>query len=385
MCTIMLTQGALHDMSNNRIGDRIRLLRETQGLQQARMAEILGLCDRQSVSQIERGNRRVSAEELVRIIDHFGVTLDWLTNPFLLTAKESFSWRQRDVSVADLDAFEALVGEWIGAYRELNRLNDTPLKQLMPRLSLTYSSSLDEAVSSGESVSTELELGDRPAHKLAHALESRLGILVLMVDALKGISGAACGLQDLNAILINRHERPARRNTDLAHEFFHILTWKDMRPARVESSVPSWEEPHTHTDRRNQKIERLADNFAAGLLMPTLALDLLGEPHGDLTAWLIAGADLLGVSSRTLKWRLVNSKRAPQIERVSNEALSAALRPQGNPELPPLFSKPFIATIGRAIDSGHLSIGRAAKLLHLPKDELGKLFDSQAVERPAEL
>ena len=378
-------EGSARNMSRNHIGERIRLLREGAGLQQARMAEILGLSDRQSVSQIERGNRRVSAEELVRIIDHFGVTLDSLTNPFLLTAKDSLSWRQHDAPTAELTALEALTGEWIGAFRELGRLNETPLKQLMPRLSLTHSSSLDEAVSSGETVSAELELGDQPAHKLAQALESRLGILVLMIDALQGISGAACRLQDMNAILINRKERPARRNTDLAHEFFHILTWTEMRPARVESSVPSWEQPHTHTDLRNQKIERLADNFAAGLLMPTAALDQLGKPHGDLTAWLVAGADLLGVSSLTLKWRLVNSKRAPEMSRVSSEDVRAARRFEGNPELPPLFSKPFIETIGRAIDCGHLSVGRAAKLLQVPKDELGKLFDGQAVEKPAEL
>ena len=372
-------------MANNYIGQRLRLLRERNGLQQNQMAEILGLSDRQSVSQIERGNRRVSVAELVRIVDKFNVTLDWLTNPFLLTSKDSFSWRQNEVNSVELDEFEAIASEWIGAFRELNRLNESSLKRLMPRLSLTYASSFDEAVYSGERVAAELDLGDRPAHKLAQALESRLGILVLLVDTLKGISGAACRLQDLNAILINRNERPARRNSDLAHEFFHILTWIEMRPARIESSNLSWEQPHTQTDRRNQKIERLADNFAGGLLMPTAALDLLGEPHGDLTAWLIAGADLLGVSALTLKWRLVNAKRAPEMARVSSDDVREARRFQGNPEFPPLFSKPFLETIGHAIDRGHLSVSRAAKLLRVPVDELGELFDNVIVTRPLEL
>jgi len=373
-------------MPDNHIGERLRLVRERSKLGQDRMAQILGLKERQSVSAIERGLRKVSADELVRVIDNFDVSLDWLTNPFLLVGKgETFSWRQTGVESAVLDAFELQAGEWVGAYRELNRQNGTSLQALLPRLGLSHTSSLDEAVGAGEAVGEELGLGDPPALKLAEALEEHLGVLVLMIDAPQGISGSACRLSQLNAILINRHERPGRRNTDLAHELFHILTWSEMRPARVESSVASWEAPRTNADKRNRDIERLADNFAAGLLMPRTVLDGLGRPHGDLVTWLIAAADLLAVSSRTLKWRLVNSKRAPELERVTDEDLRAAYRDRANTDLPPLFSKPFIQTIGRAIDQGNLSIGRAAKLLDTPKDELGGLFDSHAVSRPDEL
>jgi Zn-dependent peptidase ImmA (M78 family)/DNA-binding XRE family transcriptional regulator len=373
-------------MPDNHIGERLRLLRERNKLGQDRMAEILGLKERQSVSAIERGLRKVSADELVRVINHFEVTLDWLTNPFLLVGKgETFSWRQNGVASDILDAFEERAGEWIGAYRELNRQNGTSLQALLPRLGLSHTSSLDEAVSAGEAVGRELDLGDPPASRLADALAERLGVLVLMIDAPQGISGSACRLRQLNAILINRHERQGRRNTDLAHELFHILTWSEMRPARVESSLASWEAPRTNADKRNRDIERLADNFAAGLLMPGAVLDGLGPPRGDLVTWLISAADLLAVSSRTLKWRLVNSGRAPQLERVTDDDLRSAYRDRPNTHLPPLFSKPFIQTVGRAIEQGNLSIGRAARLLDLPKDELGGLFDRHGVGRPVEL
>lgn len=373
-------------MPENHIGERLKLLRVKAKLDQGKLAEILGLKDRQSVSAIETGQRRLSADELVRVIDNFGVTLDWLTNPFLLVSRNNaFSWRQKVQSTADLDAFEARAGEWIAAFRELNAMNGTPLPALLPRLGLTDRSSNDEAAATGERVAAELDLGDRPAFKLAETLQARLGILVLMVDAPKDISGAACRLTALNAILINRHERQGRRSTDAAHEFFHLGTWNEMPPPRVESAEAAWEGPVTYAAARYKRIERLADSFAAGLLMPSWALDQLGQAHGDSAAWLAAGADLLGVSARSLRWRLVNTRREPQLAHVSDEELKAAFRDRPNTELPPLFSKAFVETLGRAIDQGNISIMRAARLVDLPRDELAGLFDSHGVELPAEL
>lgn len=372
-------------MSDLQIGRRLKTLREANRLTQVAFADVLGLNDRQSISQIENGQRRLTAAELVKAVAFFGVSIDALTNPFLLSNKDSFSWRQKHVSTADLDGFEALAGEWIGAYRELNRLNEVRLKKLLPRLGLTHKSPFEDAVEAGEAVADELELGDTPGHRLAEVLQDRLGILVLMVDALPGLSGAACRLPELNCVLINRHETEARRNSDLAHEFFHILTWDEMKPARVESSDEAWDQPRTQNHARNQRIEQLADNFASGLLMPTATLDHLGEPSGDLATWLTAAGAELGVSSRALKWRLVNAKRSPAAARVSNEELNLAARGRALPPPPLPFSKPYLETIARAIEAGHLSGGRASKLLGMTKTELGDLCEAYAIERPVEL
>ena len=42
--------------------------------------------------------------------------------------------------------------------------------------------------------------------RLADVMERELGTLVLMVDAERGISGAACRLPELDALLIACHE-----------------------------------------------------------------------------------------------------------------------------------------------------------------------------------
>lgn len=372
-------------MIEPKIGTRLKALREARGLSQDALREVFGFKDRQTVSHIESGSRRLSAEELVKALAFFDVTLDHFTNPFLLPANAKFSWRQHSVAAAELERFQQRAGEWIGAYRELHFRSGKPLRALMPRLGLTHTSSFEEARVVGESVSGELDLGEVPGAKLAEVMEGRLGILVLMVDAIRGVSGAACTLPELNAVLINRHEPEGRRNFDLAHELFHLLTWQTMPPQWIdgESDVAAGSNAQR---KRVARIEQLANSFASGLLMPTSALDRLGQPHGDLVEWINAAAGQLRVSSSALKWCLVNSGRGPQhIASIPDDAFNKDGRGRLQETPTPLFSRTFIQTIALAIERGHLSSRRAAALTDLSVDALGELCDIYGIERPAEL
>lgn len=46
---------------------------------------------------------------------------------------------------------------------------------------------------------------------------------------------------------------------------------------------------------------------------------------------------------------------------------------------PPLFSKPFLHVMARALQAGQLSVRRAAKLLDLAVDDLADLFATHGV------
>lgn len=59
------------------IAERIREARKSAGLSQAQVAKLLDL-HRPAVSEIEAGNRRVSAEELTALANMFDVTVAWL-------------------------------------------------------------------------------------------------------------------------------------------------------------------------------------------------------------------------------------------------------------------------------------------------------------------
>ena len=122
-------------MTANFIGARIKALREERKLSQDDLARLFGFKDRQTVSAIETGERRVTAEELVLAVEKLGATLDYFTDPFLLIGEGRVSWRQTDVGPQKLSAYERNAGRWIagvviqwhaGAVARIMRSDDDP-------------------------------------------------------------------------------------------------------------------------------------------------------------------------------------------------------------------------------------------------------------------
>jgi transcriptional regulator with XRE-family HTH domain len=63
----------------DKLNNRLRLARENAGLSQGQVARILDL-HRPTISEIEAGRRRVTAEELARFAQAYDVSVDWLTD-----------------------------------------------------------------------------------------------------------------------------------------------------------------------------------------------------------------------------------------------------------------------------------------------------------------
>jgi Zn-dependent peptidase ImmA (M78 family)/DNA-binding XRE family transcriptional regulator len=364
-------------MATDLIGTRIKALREERKLSQDALARIFGFKDRQTVSAIETGERRLSAQELLLAIEKLGTTLDYFTNPFLLVGEGKFSWRQSNVGLAQLNAFERVAGRWIAANRRLASEVGRPSPYLRQSLKLTKRSTFEEAMAAGEQFAKDFELGSVPPKRLAEVMEQKLGILVLMVDAIDRVSGAACRLPDLDAVIINRHEVPGRRHFDLGHELFHILTWDTMPPDHVEDS----------SEVSTNRVEQLANNFASAVLMPVSALERFGEPGNDIVKWLNATADALEVTSTALKWRMVALGRLTDAQ--AKAISDAALRNNGHKvariEPPPLFSKQFMEVIALAIKEGQISARKAADVLDLTIDDLADLCRTYEVEATFDL
>lgn len=368
-------------MTTQLIGARIRALREERKLSQEDLAGMFGFKDRQTVSAIENGERRVSAEELILAVEKLGQPLDYFTNPFILVGEGKFSWRQTNVGALRLDAYERSAGRWIAAFRAIAPQVGRAAPLLRRALGLTRHSSFEEAMAASERFVTEFELGEIPATRLAEVMERELGVLVLMVDTTEGVSGAACRLPELDVVLINRHEVAGRRHFDLAHELFHVLTWDAMPPQRLEDA----------SETGGNRIEQLANNFASAVLMPIPALDRFGDwsvvPAAELPTRLNTVAQELQVTSSALKWRLVALDRLKQA--VARAVPDAALRNNGREQInevaPPLFSRPFIEVINLAIEAGRVSMRRAAGLLDLTVEDLRDLFVVHGLEPPADL
>ncbi len=361
-------------MTEKIIGTRLRVLRKKRGLSQDELSRLLGFKDRQTVSAIETGQRRMSAAELLLAMEKLNATLEYFTDPFRLDGEAQFSWRQTGIGKSELDEYEKTASRWIGAYRSLARQTDHPMPLMRQALGLNSHSSFEDAINAGERFAADFALGAVPARRLASVMQEQLGILVLMVDAYRGISGAACRLPELDVVLIARGEVVGRRNFDLAHELFHILTWDAMPPEHVEKAG----------ETGGSRIEQLANNFAAAVLMPEYVL----KPYEDwerldvdgLVVRLNTVAEELEVSSSALRWRLValrqlSAKKARSIPEI-------ALRHNGrqsNAEAPLLFSVSFLEVLSQAIYRGFLSVRRAASLTGLTIEDLEELFSAHGI------
>ena len=341
---------------------RITVARELSDLTQAELSKRLRFKDRQTLATIEAGQRRVTAEELVAIAEATGQDLDFFTDPYRLVGEGAFSYRAADTVEDELNTFEQKAGNWLALWRQLGESRGESASLLRPRLAINLNSTFEEAQAAGEAVGRELQLGDIPAEKLVSALERKFNLLVLEVDMPKGVSGAAVQLATGDAILINRVESPGRKNFDLAHELFHVLTWDALPPERVDRLNP--------TGYKQKRTEQLADNFAGALLMPAAELKPRWEKlqaQSSLKNTLSVLAEHFHVSVVAVGWRLVALGWLKAEELTSSVLRSASKTPKAASS--PLFSQRYIERIAWGIDRGELSVKRLLGLLHLGLEE----------------
>ena len=365
-------------MQSDTIGLRLKAARERSGLTQQQLADALGLRHRQTIASIEAGDRRLSAAEMIGAMQVLGVDLDYLTDPFRLVGEGQFSFRTTEAVEPDvLNRFEEQAGRWIALYRELSRDAGHPPRWLGYKLNLNPHSSFEDAQAAGEAAADRWDLGCRPADRLRSVMEDRLHVLVLYVDTPPGVSGAASRVPGLSCALVNREESEGRRNFDLAHELFHLLTWDALPPERTATVDAS---------RRGKRwrVEKLADNFAGALLMPAETLDRAWEATSavaDVAERLNAVAREMRVSTPACKWRLRNVGLLPRAaaEAIDDGLLAATGRPACRDPDVPLFSGQFLGQIAFALDTGRLSVKRAAKLLGVSMTELGQILQAHGL------
>jgi XRE family transcriptional regulator, fatty acid utilization regulator len=346
-------------MTAQLIGTRIKAIRERKNLSQDDLAGVFGFKDRQTVSAIETGERKVSAEELMLAVTKLGVSLDYFTDPFRLEGEGNFSWRHTNVDTGRLDSYERIAGRWIAAFRVIAPQVNMDAPTLRRALRITKTAPFEAAMEAGEAFADEFKLGDVPASRLIEVMENDFRILVLMVDAFDGISGAACRLPEVDAVLINRNEVIGRRNFDLAHE--------------------------SAAEYSKNRVEQLANNFASALLMPKPVLARFGDwanlAGGDLTAKLKMVSDELQVTASALKWRLValGILKPATVRDIKDAMLRNAA---GNKVQPAMFSRLFMEVLGKAIDQGRVSLRKAAGLVDLSIDEMAELFAAHGIPKP---
>ncbi|HEV2524733.1 MAG TPA: XRE family transcriptional regulator [Gammaproteobacteria bacterium] len=370
----------MKNTSQRLIGYRVKAARESKNWTQKQLSDALEFNDRQSVSDIEKGKRALKPDELVTLTEVLDRDIEFFIDPFCIAGEAQFSWRASpEIEEKNLNNFEITAGKWIGLLRWLRANEQDCANPLKHTLRLTKQSSYEDAIGCAESLVKKMNLGKIPADNLIESIETKLDIPVLFVDTIKtpkghSVSGATCHLQDFGVILINRNEPEARCFYDLAHELFHVLTWDAMKPAHRESN--------SYEDRTNEKrIEQLADNFAAALLMPTDSLESLID-HSQINniAYLVKIASTFKVSPVALAWRLFNLKWIDKktVDSMKEEHQRSSFTPKP-------FSSNFVKLLYDAIEKGKLSARKAAKAMSMSLTQLKALFSEYSLSTPFDL
>lgn len=357
---------------NKMVGERIKIARKKAGMTQQQLSQRLNFKDRQILSNIESGFRKVSTDELLSIMNALQKPLDYFSDPYLLTEEKILSWRAQNVP-ALLDEYEKKARKLIAAYKRFANLLGKEFYPVFQTIPINKKSSFEDAWRIAESLVENWRLGDFPSSKLPEVICEKLNVHVLYLDFPKEISGAACSLPELNMILINRTEPSWRRNFDLAHELFHVLTKDNITPPPID--IP-------YSDQKKApREEKLAENFAAALLMPRKSL----KPHWDdaismeIHSRINAVAAKFGVSGIALYWRLLNLNwitkdidREINFDRLKNYGLKPGI--QGE-EMPRLYSEVFVENLYQVLDKGLVSLRKAAEILDCHTEAIEDLLE----------
>lgn len=216
-------------------------------------------------------------------------------------------------------------------------------------------------------------LGERPACSLLSVLEEVCRVKVFHLP-FEPSGTAACTLNDRfgAAILLNSNNIRWRRNFDLAHELFHLLTWKIFRQGE-------------NLKESTEQEEKFANVFASNLLMPEepLKLAIAAQRNGNSVLEyddLFEIARQFDVSVMALVWRMCGMR---VIEREKAQSICDSM--EGRVEIwekrktdkPPIRPVRFEALAIEAIQKGQISTGRFAQYMDMSRGAAMKLIDKE--------
>jgi len=207
--------------------ERLVKARESAGFSITEAADKFGFKNYQTLSSIEKGSRNITADELIKMARLYGRSLDFFFESDVLPEPTPL-WRKIEISDVKQEQRQFLL--FLERYSDLENL--LGLKQSWAEIRSPFGRddfANDEfavADKLGAHIHQILDLGSRPACNLLNVLETKSRFKILHVPLKEGVSGASIVDDTLGVgMLINAKDAPWRRNFDLAHELFHIVTW----------------------------------------------------------------------------------------------------------------------------------------------------------------
>ncbi len=288
---------------------RLRAAREARGLTQAQAAAELGV-SRPLLIAIEKGTRKPSPQELVRLASLYQVSVSQLLRPQPPPVAIGARFRavippgQRDTPelTSAVDELQRRADD----YLDLLRIADAePPGRPEPVRDIRVADSRR-----AEDLATEernrLGLGDGPVRPLREVLEIEVGLRVFLLPLPSRIAGLFVIADQLGGCVAVNSRHPAeRRRWTMAHEYAHYFASRDRA------------EVTRLTYQRQPESEYFADAFAASFLMPRSGLSRrfheLERSNAERVtpAMLVQLAHAYGVSLQALSNRLEDLSLIP--------------------------------------------------------------------------
>lgn len=291
--------------SKNKIASLLKKERESLRLTLKEVSKKMGFAHYQILSNMESGRRKIKAWELVKLAQIYSRDIDFFFKPEEEKEEYKILWRNPRENVKKEETKRKFL-TFCKKYRDLLMLlgeREQENKELFLNIvgnNLKSQNSFEYVTKLASDYSVLYKLGSRPACSLVKILEEKINIKIIHLDLDQGISGGSTIGDFGMAILVNANDVPWRRNFDIAHEFFHLITWDIFSP----------EEIYVEDKHGKNKIEQLANVFASAFLLPED--ELRNEFRKIVKDNRISYLSLIGiarefdVSIEALLWRLVN-------------------------------------------------------------------------------
>ncbi len=383
-------------ISSRRLGERILHARKEKGLTQAKVAEHLG-ASRPTLVAMEKGDRRPSNDELVRLSGILGTSLHDLLREHRVLAEVSPRFRMGPGRAPDAQAVQDCVKQLqrlATQYVELEDLNGlarspAPLESISTYRSPGPIDELDPKQSGAHAARTvrnSLDLGDGPAADLVPAFELHAGLRIFHLDLPSSVAEIFIWSDELGGcVALNRKHPPERRRWSLVHAVGHFL-----RDREIGEVLP------TLGHSRKSASEVFAESHALEFLAPSAGVSRHFADHlravgrrfnvGDA----IAMARTWGVAFQTMLLRLEELGHVPggtyegliasQL-RVSDVVKEVPSLPPRMEDDPALLPERYINLAVAAFDDTLISETELADYLHCDRLSARVIRDERTTQR----
>ena len=238
------------------IGERLKKARTSIGYTLEKVSSLADISIT-ALSDFENSKREPKFSQLSRLAEtykrsiYFFLTDNLAVEPVML-------WRGGPNNQDEKKEVEAEFRRLCQQYHKLELCTSEVCKATLPKPDVSDSDefSWPQAESLARKVTKEMCLGDIPSASLKKILEERYYVKIFYLE-FNGSAISAFSDEFGSAILLNNKNVSWRRNYDLAHELFHILTWHIFR---------------TKSEEHSSREDNFANSFASKLLMPEESL-----------------------------------------------------------------------------------------------------------------